>query len=130
MQHVKHAEDLWTKLQAPQVPVPAHVVRAKTRLLRVLLTQLESTAEAVESYREAIADFFGSLPSSDNRLIYLQIRRWPQPRREPETSQIRRKVRFGWEAGIRTLITRSRAARPTVERPPSKRAVTSRNRQL
>ena len=30
------------------------------------------------------------------------------------------KERFGWEAGIRTLIPRSRAACPAVERPPSK----------
>ena len=65
VQHVKHAEALWTKLQAPQVPVPAHVVQARARLLRVLLAQLAATAEAVESYREAIADFFAAMPVGD-----------------------------------------------------------------
>ena len=65
IQHVKHAEDLWTTLQAPQVPVPAHVVRAKSRLLRVLLTQLEATPAAVDGYREAIADFFAAMPVGD-----------------------------------------------------------------
>ena len=51
--------------RAPQVSVQAHVVRAKTRLLRVLLTQLEATAEAVDSYREAIAYFFAAMPVGD-----------------------------------------------------------------
>ncbi len=32
------------------------------------------------------------------------------------------KSEFGWEAGIRTPITRSRAACPTIERPPSMRS--------
>ena len=61
-----------------------------------------------------------SRPSSANRLTYWQIRRRQLPARRPPTGQIRRKKRFGWEAGIRTLIPRSRAACPAVERPPSK----------
>ena len=63
--HVKHRQDLWARFHPPQVPVPAHVVRAKARLLGVLLTQLTTTTEAVDSYREAIADFFAAMPAGD-----------------------------------------------------------------
>ena len=56
--HVKHSPDLWVRLHAPQVPVPVYVVHAKARLLGVPLAQLTTTTEAVDSYREVIADFF------------------------------------------------------------------------
>ena len=64
-QHVKRSQALWELLQQPQVPVPPHVVRAKARLLHVLLTQVEATGAAVESYRQAIADFFARMPAGD-----------------------------------------------------------------
>lgn len=55
---------LWELLQQPQLPVPAHVVRAKARLVGVLVTQLEAAVHAVAVYREAVAEFFGQLPAA------------------------------------------------------------------
>lgn len=55
---------LWEQLRAPQMPVPAHVVRTKARLLATLLTQLEATHQGVESYRAEIARFFATLPAA------------------------------------------------------------------
>jgi transposase len=54
-----------THLQAPQVPVPAHVVRAKQRLVAVLLRQLAPVVEAVDAYRKDIMDFFAQLPAAE-----------------------------------------------------------------
>src|SRR5262249_19935567 len=48
---------LWAVLRRPQLPVPAHVVRAKARLMRALLEQLMPVMAAVAQYRKAIADF-------------------------------------------------------------------------
>jgi len=56
---------LWTVLQQPQLPVPPHVVRAKARLVRVLVAQLGPTVGAVEEYREAVEDFFATLPAAE-----------------------------------------------------------------
>lgn len=56
---------LWERLQPPQLPVPAHVVRAKARLVRALVAQLGATVRAVEEYREAVEDFFATLPAAD-----------------------------------------------------------------
>jgi transposase len=42
--------------------VPAHVVRAKARLTRGLVAELRSVVAVVEEYREAIADFFATMP--------------------------------------------------------------------
>lgn len=58
----KRTADLWAVLQHPQLPVPAHVVRVKARRVAVLLDQLEVTGGAVEAYRQAVEDFFVSLP--------------------------------------------------------------------
>lgn len=58
------AAALWTSLQPPQLPVPAHVVRAKARLVGVLLEQLSATVTGVEAYRKAIDDFVGTLPAA------------------------------------------------------------------
>lgn len=57
--------ELWAALKRPQLPVPAHVVRAKARLVRVLLEQLGATVRAVEEYREAVEDFFAALPAAE-----------------------------------------------------------------
>jgi transposase len=67
-QHTWSAEQavrLWELLQRPQLPVPAHVVRAKGRLVQVLVTQLEAAVEAVAAYRKAVTDFFGRMPAAE-----------------------------------------------------------------
>ena len=56
--------ELWMRLQAPQVPVPAHVVRAKARLMRALVAELATVGQAVEGYRQAIDDFFAAMPAA------------------------------------------------------------------
>src|SRR5262249_24376851 len=56
--------DLSTLLQPPQLPVPAHVVRAKARLMRTLVEQLMPVVAAVAQYRKAIDDFFASMPAA------------------------------------------------------------------
>jgi len=55
---------LWEQLTAPQLPVPAHVVRTKARLLATLLTQLAATQQGVETYRAEIARVFATLPAA------------------------------------------------------------------
>src|SRR6266508_1932268 len=42
--------DLWAVLQQPQLPVPAHVVRAKARLMQRLVEQLTPVVVAVVQY--------------------------------------------------------------------------------
>jgi transposase len=56
--------ELWDVLQQPQLPVPAHVVRAKARLMQVLVAELMPVVAAVGHYREAIEDFFASMPAA------------------------------------------------------------------
>jgi transposase len=58
------AAELWAVLQQPQLPVPAHVVRAKARLMLTLVAALAPVAEAVAAYRQAIDDFFGRMPAA------------------------------------------------------------------
>jgi transposase len=59
------AAALWPTLQAPQLPVPAHVVRAKARLVGVLVAQLEALGGAVGAYREAVTGFFARMPAAE-----------------------------------------------------------------
>ena len=54
----------WAVLQAPQLPVPAHVVRAKARLMQTLVAALTPVLAAVGSYREAIDGFFAGMPAA------------------------------------------------------------------
>jgi len=56
--------ELWAMLQGPQLPVPAHVVRAKVRLMQSLVAQLTLVVEVVGAYREAIEDFFARIPAA------------------------------------------------------------------
>ncbi len=56
--------ELWEVLQQPQLPVPAHVVRAKVRLMQTLVAQLAPAVAAVGHYREAIEDFFAGMPAA------------------------------------------------------------------
>src|SRR5262245_844070 len=60
-----HTNDLWDKLNKPQIPVPAHVVRAKAKLLLALVVQLEASIKAVNSYSKEIEDFFGAMPAAE-----------------------------------------------------------------
>jgi transposase len=57
-------KELWEKLSQPQLAVPEHVVRAKARLLGVLLVQLEALIGALESYSERVKSFFASMPAA------------------------------------------------------------------
>ncbi len=54
----------WTVLQPPQLPVPAHVVRAKARLMLTLVAALAPVTEAVTAYRGAIDDLFARRPAA------------------------------------------------------------------
>jgi hypothetical protein len=56
--------ELWEVLQGPQLPGPAHVVRAKARLMQTLVAALEPVVAAVASYRQAIDDFFAGMPAA------------------------------------------------------------------
>jgi transposase len=56
--------DLWGVLQQPQLPVPAHVVRAKVRLMLSLVEQLTPVVTAVAEYRKVIDDFFARMPAA------------------------------------------------------------------
>jgi Transposase/Transposase IS116/IS110/IS902 family len=56
--------NLWAVLQQPQLPVPAHVVRAKARLMLSLVEQLTPVVSAVAQYRKAIDDFFAHMPAA------------------------------------------------------------------
>lgn len=57
--------ELWDKLNKPQLAVPAHVVRAKAKLLAALVTQLEVSVEAVDSYSAEIQSFFAAMPAAE-----------------------------------------------------------------
>jgi len=56
--------ELWALRRQPQLPVPAHVVRAKARLMRTWVEQLMPVGAAVAQYRKAIDDFFASMPAA------------------------------------------------------------------
>ena len=43
--------ELWALFRQPQLPVPAHVVRAKARLMRALMAQLMPVVAAGAQYR-------------------------------------------------------------------------------
>ncbi|MFQ5521510.1 MAG: transposase [Candidatus Methylomirabilia bacterium] len=59
------AQELWEALKQPQLSVPAHVVRAKARLVRALVAQLATTVATVKEYQTAVADFFASVPAAE-----------------------------------------------------------------
>ena len=61
----QRSKELWDKLQQPQLEVPEHVVRAKARLLEVLVAQLITLRDAVESYNERVRSFFASMPAAE-----------------------------------------------------------------
>lgn len=51
-------------LKAPQLAVPDHVVRSKSKLMLVLTEQLSVTAKAVSEYRGEVERFFTRLPAA------------------------------------------------------------------
>ena len=63
--HSERASELWEQVKAPQVTIPAHVIRAKARLVRALTAQLEIVRKAVGEYREEIESFFASMPAAE-----------------------------------------------------------------
>lgn len=57
--------ELWDMLRKPQLPVPEHVVRAKSRLVAVLVEQLDVAICAVAEYKGEIERFFSSMPAAE-----------------------------------------------------------------
>ena len=60
----ERCKELWEQLNQPQLAVPEHVVRAKARLMAVLVAQLKTLRDAVESYNERVRSFFASMPAA------------------------------------------------------------------
>ena len=61
----QRCEELWEKLQRPQLGVPEHVVRAKAQLLEVLIEQLRAAIKAVKIYHHKVESFFASSPAAE-----------------------------------------------------------------
>jgi transposase len=57
-------EELWKTLKAPQLPVPQHVVRAKAKLVAVLVDELELMVKATSRYAAEVQRFFASMPAA------------------------------------------------------------------
>ena len=57
-------KELWEKLSQPQLAVAEHVVRAKAQLLAVLVVQLKTLVQAVESYSQRVQRFFACMPAA------------------------------------------------------------------
>lgn len=57
--------ELWDKLNKPQLAIPAHVVRAKAKLLTALVIQLEASVQAVDSYSQEVQSFFAAMPAAE-----------------------------------------------------------------
>jgi len=57
--------ELWERAKAPQVAIPEHVVRAKARLVRVLVAELRIVRTAVADYYAEIERFFASMPAAE-----------------------------------------------------------------
>jgi len=61
----QRCEELWEKLQKPQLGVPEHVVRAKAQLLEVLIEQLRASIKAVKIYHHKVESFFAASPAAE-----------------------------------------------------------------
>lgn len=57
-------EELWKTVKAPQLPIPQHVVRAKAKLIAVLVEQLEVLVKATTHYSGEVQRFFASMPAA------------------------------------------------------------------
>lgn len=60
----QRCEELWEKLNKPQLAVPEHVVRAKAQLVEVLIEQLGAAIKAVKIYNHKVESFFASSPAA------------------------------------------------------------------
>jgi transposase len=60
----QRCEQLWEKLNKPQLAVPEHVVRAKAQLVEVLIEQLRASIKAVKIYNHKVESFFASSPAA------------------------------------------------------------------
>ena len=58
-------QQLWEALSKPQFAIPEHVVRAKSRLVGVLVEQLEVVVGAVATYKKEVERAFASLPAAE-----------------------------------------------------------------
>ena len=56
---------LWEGFQKPMLPMPAHVVRAKSRLVSVLVEQLRLVVKAVNTYKTEVNRFFSDCPAAE-----------------------------------------------------------------
>jgi transposase len=61
----QRCEELWEKLQKPQLEIPKHVIRAKAQLLEVLIEQLRASIKAVKIYHHKVESFFASSPAAE-----------------------------------------------------------------
>jgi len=57
-------QELWKTLKAPQLPIPPHVVRAKAKLVAVLVEELEVMVKATSHYAAEVQRFFASTPAA------------------------------------------------------------------
>jgi hypothetical protein len=57
-------EELWKTLKAPQLPIAQHVVRAKAKLVTVLVEELEVMVKATSRYAAEVQRFFASMPAA------------------------------------------------------------------
>ena len=60
----EQTEELWKIVKAPQLPIPQHVVRAKAKLVAVLVQELELLVKATSRYAAEIQSFFASMPAA------------------------------------------------------------------
>jgi transposase len=66
-EHRLHKETetrLWELSKAPQLVIPAHVVRAKERFVQALIAELRVVRQAVADYQAEIERFFASMPAA------------------------------------------------------------------
>lgn len=59
------ANELLEKAKSPQIDIPAHVMRAKTRMVRVLTEELRVVRAAAAEYYAEIERFFDSMPAAE-----------------------------------------------------------------
>lgn len=56
---------LWEDMVKPQLMVPAHVERAKTRMVQSLVAQLRVSVREVNAYAQEVERFFATLPVAE-----------------------------------------------------------------
>jgi len=61
----RRSMEMWERMQKQMLPMPPHVVRAKSRLVEVLVEQLSVTVKAVKAYRAEVEHFFANCPEAE-----------------------------------------------------------------